>query len=79
MPTPLRLSGWNRHQEEPTAMATVDYVHHVAFPKLSEDEIESVAGLGKVCSFKDGETIFQAWASRSAVLRRGVGWDCNRG
>jgi thioredoxin reductase (NADPH) len=50
-------------------MATVDYVHHVAFPKLSEDEIESVAGLGKVCSFKDGETVF----------RRGVGRDCNRG
>ena len=41
-------------------MATIDYVHQVAFPKLTEDEIESVAGRGTVCSFKDGETIFQA-------------------
>ena len=41
-------------------MPNVDYVHHLAFPKLSEAEVESLAGLAKVCSFEDGETIFQA-------------------
>ena len=41
-------------------MSNVDYVHHLAFPKLSEAEVECVAGLAKVCSFEDGETIFQA-------------------
>jgi thioredoxin reductase (NADPH) len=41
-------------------MTTDEYVHQFAFPKLSEDEIESVARLATVCSFKDGETIFQA-------------------
>ena len=41
-------------------MATVDYVHHLAFPKLSEAEVECLAGLATICSFEDGETIFQA-------------------
>ena len=41
-------------------MQTIDYVHHLAFPKLSEAEVECLAGLAKVCSFKDGEIIFQA-------------------
>ncbi len=41
-------------------MSNVDYVHHLAFPKLSEAEVECLAGLAKVCSFEDGETIFQA-------------------
>ena len=41
-------------------MPNVDYVHHLAFPKLSEAEVECLAGLAKVCSFEDGETIFQA-------------------
>ena len=41
-------------------MPTVDYVQHLAFPKLTEGELECVAELAKVCSFEDGETIFQA-------------------
>ena len=41
-------------------MSNPDYAHHVAFPKLSDAEVECLASLAKVCSFKDGETIFQA-------------------
>ncbi len=41
-------------------MANVDYVQQLAFPKLSEPEVEALAGLARICSFKDGETIFQA-------------------
>ncbi len=41
-------------------MATTDYVHHLAFPKLSDSEVECLAGLASICSFKDGEVIFQA-------------------
>ncbi|WP_422930473.1 FAD-dependent oxidoreductase [Singulisphaera sp. PoT] len=41
-------------------MLKVDYVHQLAFPKLSGDEVELLAGLAEVCTFKDGETIFQA-------------------
>src|SRR5262249_31049124 len=42
------------------AMATLDYVHNIAFPKLSESELEHLAGLATMCSFQDGELIFQA-------------------
>src|SRR5512143_4328837 len=45
---------------EAKALATLDYVHHLAFPKLSDPEVESLAGLATICSFKDGELIFQA-------------------
>ncbi len=41
-------------------MSSVDYEHHLAFPKLSEAEVECLAGLAKLCSFEDGETIFEA-------------------
>ena len=41
-------------------MAIVDYVHEIAFPRLSDSEVERLAGLATICSFKDGETIFQA-------------------
>jgi thioredoxin reductase (NADPH) len=41
-------------------MATLDYVHHLAFPKLGDPEVERLAGLATVCSFNDGELIFQA-------------------
>jgi thioredoxin reductase (NADPH) len=41
-------------------MLTVDYVHQVAFPKLSEEEMECLVPLAKVCTFEDGETIFAA-------------------
>jgi thioredoxin reductase (NADPH) len=41
-------------------MPNVDYVHHLAFPKLTEAEVECVAGLAEVCAFEDGETIFLA-------------------
>ena len=41
-------------------MSTVDYTHHIAFPKLSEEEFNRLAALANTCSFKDGESIFQA-------------------
>ena len=41
-------------------MATLDYVHHLAFPKLSDSELESLAGLATICSFQDGALIFPA-------------------
>jgi len=41
-------------------MANVDYVHQLAFPKLSEAEIEFLAELATLCTFDDGETVFQA-------------------
>ena len=40
-------------------MPNVDFVHHVAFPMLSEAEIESLRS-GRTLSFEDGEAIFQA-------------------
>src|SRR5215470_12734129 len=45
---------------EAEALATLDYVHHLAFPKLSDSEVESLAGLASICSFQDGDLIFQA-------------------
>ena len=41
-------------------MATCGYVDHLAFPKLSESEVERLAGLAEVCSFQDGELVFKA-------------------
>jgi len=41
-------------------MADVEFEHHLAFPKLSETEIEWLASLAEKCSFEDGETIFSA-------------------
>ena len=41
-------------------MATVDHVDHVAFPRLGEAEVETLAGLAKVCTFEDGEAVFRA-------------------
>ena len=32
----------------------------VAFPKLSPDEVEALSGLAELCSFADGESVFQA-------------------
>jgi len=40
--------------QESEAMATADYVHHLAFPKLSDSELECLAGLATTCSFKIG-------------------------
>jgi thioredoxin reductase (NADPH) len=41
-------------------MPMVDYTHQLAFPKLTEAEIECLASIAKVCSFEDGEPLFQA-------------------
>jgi thioredoxin reductase (NADPH) len=41
-------------------MAIVDFAHQVAFPKLSDSEVEKLASLATICTFEDGETIFQA-------------------
>ncbi len=41
-------------------MATIDHVHHLAFPELSDSEVERLAGLATICTFKDGERIFEA-------------------
>ena len=60
-------------------MATSDFVHHVAFPKLTASETERLAELAKVCSFKDGETHFPGRTARRAILRRRVRRDRDRG
>lgn len=41
-------------------MSSADYVDDLAFPTLSEAEVKCLAGLIDVCSFRDGEAIFQA-------------------
>jgi thioredoxin reductase (NADPH) len=41
-------------------LATLDYSHHLAFPKLTDPEVECLAGLASVCSFSDGDPIFRA-------------------
>ena len=41
-------------------MSDIDFEHQLAFPKLTEAEIAGVAALATVCSFEDGETVFQA-------------------
>jgi len=41
-------------------MATIDHVHHLAFPELSDSEVERLAGLATICTFKNGERIFEA-------------------
>jgi thioredoxin reductase (NADPH) len=41
-------------------MANVDPELHVAFPKLGPAEVECLAGLARLCSFQDGEAVFQA-------------------
>ena len=41
-------------------MATVDYVHQLAFPKLSDSEVEVLGELATVCTFEDGETVYLA-------------------
>ena len=46
-------------------MATVDYIQHLAFPKLSDAEATHLAGMATLCDFKDGELLFQ-------VGRRGL-------
>jgi thioredoxin reductase (NADPH) len=41
-------------------MVDLDFLREFAFPKLSEAEVESLAGLEPtVCSFKDGDAVFQ--------------------
>ncbi len=41
-------------------MPTIDLTIPVAFPKLTDAEVEHLAPLTKICSFKDGESVFQA-------------------
>jgi thioredoxin reductase (NADPH) len=41
-------------------LAIVDQEHLLAFPKLSETEFASLAAIAELCSFEDGESIFQA-------------------
>ena len=41
-------------------MSNMDYAHQVAFPKLTPPEIERLATLAQLCSFKDGEVVFLA-------------------
>ena len=55
-----RIQTTDRSKGERMPMSTVDYSHHIAFPKLSEDEFKNLATLAKTCSFEDGEAIFQA-------------------
>jgi thioredoxin reductase (NADPH) len=56
---PLRLTA-PIDIEEITEVPNVDYVQHIAFPMLSEAEVECLAGLAKLCTFEDGEVVFLA-------------------
>ena len=56
----LHLRGGRISSLEAEEVENVDYGHHLAFPKLNDSEVEALAGLARMCSFKDGETIFQA-------------------
>jgi thioredoxin reductase (NADPH) len=44
---------------EAEEVAKIDPENHLAFPRLSPSEVEILAGLAEICSFRDGETIFQ--------------------
>src|SRR4051812_45851377 len=41
-------------------MAAVDYEHQLAFPKLSDSEVETLAGMAELCSYRDGEALYRA-------------------
>ena len=41
-------------------MAILNFEQHVAFPKLTQPEIDLLADLATLCSFADGELIFEA-------------------
>jgi hypothetical protein len=41
-------------------MPNVDLEQGLAFPKLSDAEIERLRGLARTCTFRDGETIIEA-------------------
>jgi thioredoxin reductase (NADPH) len=38
----------------------LDHEHLLAFPRLSEAEVEALAGMADLCSFADGEALFHA-------------------
>ncbi len=41
-------------------MADLDHENRLAFPKLTDAEVEILSGLAKHCTFADGETVFLA-------------------
>ncbi|WP_205679070.1 FAD-dependent oxidoreductase [Aquisphaera insulae] len=41
-------------------MTSQGYVDHLAFPELTDSEMESLAKMAKVCTFRDGEPVFEA-------------------
>jgi thioredoxin reductase (NADPH) len=41
-------------------MVEINYEQHVAFPRLDEAEIKTLAGMADLCSFQDGEALFRA-------------------
>jgi thioredoxin reductase (NADPH) len=41
-------------------MSAIDFVHHLAFPRLGDAEFTTLAGLATICLFYDGECIFHA-------------------
>jgi thioredoxin reductase (NADPH) len=42
------------------AMAEINHEHHFAFPRLDATEVETLAGMAKLCTFRDGEAVFRA-------------------
>ena len=41
-------------------MADPDHNDEVAFPQLSPEDVQALAGLAEECSFRDGEVLFRA-------------------
>ena len=60
-------------------MATVDYVHHLAFPKLSDSEVEVLGRTGDDLLVQGRRARLPGRATRPAFLRRRVGRDRDRG
>ena len=54
------------HEEavEVGPMADMDQEHHIAFPRLDEAEVETLAGMADLCSFEDGAALFRAGPSQ---------------
>jgi thioredoxin reductase (NADPH) len=47
--------------EETMGQPSIDHGDHFAFPRLDEAEFNALAGMAKLCSFRDGEALFRAW------------------
>jgi thioredoxin reductase (NADPH) len=55
-----RGTGGRIETKEVWAVADINCGSHVAFPRLEQAEIDTLAGMAELCSFGDGEALFRA-------------------